>query len=280
MVKLSRVFKVCYSNEQDNGTQGGDSSPPPPAGGIQPVPDSTKPPVDSPKFSQKDIDAIVAKRVAEEKQRASREREALLKQVGDFNLTKQEKEALEAKLEELRVASLSKEEQAKDRETKLSKKYESELKKERDERERIFNTYKEEKIEREILSAVSASDVYNPQQMADLLRSKTRLAPEVVDGKETGRLVTRIRHVLVQDGKPVEVELSPAEVVKAMRDDPERYGNQFISTATGGLGGAVGGGRPTNAGKANLADMPMDQFVKKFREDPTSVGLSRRPRGF
>jgi hypothetical protein len=269
MMTFSRIFNVVFGDEP--------AATPPPNDAAPPATPPSTPP--SPTFTQKDIDAVVAKRVAEEKVKANKEKEQLLKQVSDFNLTKQEKEALEAKLEELRVSSLSKEEQAKDREQKLMKKHEVDLRKAQDERDQIFNTYKEEKIEREIISAVSAPDVFDAAQMADLLRSKTRLAPEMVDGKETGKLITKVKHVLIQEGKPVEVELSPVEVVKAMREDPRRYGNQFTSGATGGLGSPVGGGRPTNAGKVNAETMPMDQFVETFHKDPAKLGLTRRPRG-
>lgn len=267
-------FTPVYGDEPPAGDQLPAGTPP--AGTPPPPP----PPADDKKLSQKEVDIIVAKRVAEEKSKNQREKDSLLKQVEQFNLTKQEKEALEARLEEIRVASLSKEEQAKVAAEKAKKEHETQIKKLSEEKETIFNTYKEEKIEREILSAVSAADVYNSSQMADLLRSKTRLAPEVDgDGKPTGRLVTRVKHQLYQDGKPVDVELSPVEVVKAMRDDPQRYGNQFVSGALGGVGAPAGGGRPTNAGKLNAASMPMDQFVEAFHKDPTKLGLSRRPRG-
>ena len=200
--------------------------------------------------------AYVNSLVAEEKRRGRQSADALVTQLEtQKNLTTTtaaEKEALQARIDEIKSQYATKEElHKKDTDKKIKEANNARLKAEK-EAEHWKALFTEHKITNEILSAGSQYKAYNPQQLVRLLRPDTRLV-EVLDADSKpvpGQWDVRINlNAKDKSGNPVTLDLAVTEAVKQMTEMPDIYGNLFNSGATGGLGsgnvqGKSGSGEP------------------------------------
>jgi len=98
-----------------------------------------------------------------------------------------------------------------------------------------------------------------------------------VDGNDTDKLAP-MTLVFVKDevtGEMVQKHVTPDEAVKLLKDDPNENGGLFKSSVIAGIGsGTATGARGGSAADgANLANIPMEEFAKRFNEDRTSIGL-------
>lgn len=261
---LFRHYKRVFNNET-----------PPPAGTTPPAGTPPPPPSPEAKFTQADLDRHIGERLAKENKKHQEEKEKLLADVQKLNLTSQQKQELEAKLEEIRVKSLSDKELVEERAKKSQKEWEAKLKDAEDAKNKAFTTYATEKMHRDLMDAAVANEAYSPEQLVDMLQNKSRITEELdSDNKPTGNYVTKVKLTLVKDKKSQVVELEPKDAVKVMKDNPEKFGNLFKSGVLGGLGANVGS--RTSGQQASLEDMPMDEFYKGYRTDRTKVGLNRK----
>jgi hypothetical protein len=227
-------------------------------------PAGQQPPAQPPKdktFDQAAVDKIIQERLAEERKKFSKREQDLLAKLNDLDLTAKQKADLETQLEEMRVQTLSKEEQAKIAQKKKDEEWERKYKSAVEDKEKVFKTFTEEKIRRDLMDAAS-SVATKPFQVVALLRGDARLAEKLDESnKPTGGYETRVKFVAVKDGKNVELDLTPVEAVQAMSEDVDRFGNLFKPAQAGGLGGSPG--------------KPMDEFMKQYRENPSSLGIKR-----
>lgn len=165
------------------------------------------------------------------------------------NLTQQEKDSLQRQIEELQNQYRTKEEQQQTEYTKLQKKYNDDTKVLTTERDTWKNRFERRVITVDLRDAAKEHKAVDPEQIEALLGPKTTVVEELIDGKPTGNLVSRVRFTgRGQDGKPVQLDLSPSDAVKAMKEWPEKYGNLFESESRGGLGQNNSGGAAQNAG--------------------------------
>ena len=211
-------------------------------------------------FTQDDVNKFLA----EERRKAQKGNERTVKELETLrktaNLTTEEKEKLEIRIEDLKNEFLSKEELAKKETKKEADKTKRQLEDLVTERDRWKNLFTSSTIERELVSA-AAADAYNPDQILKILKPDTRLTEELdaETGQPTGKLIPKVKFVgKDKDGKPVQLDLSATEAIKQMKEMQE-YGNLFRSGANGGLGG-------NNAITLNLTKGEIPTDPRAYRE--------------
>lgn len=164
------------------------------------------------------------------------------------NMTAQEKQSLEERMESLRNEFLTKEELAKKEKASLEKKYQSDLESEKAASQAWRERYTSATIERSIADAAIQHKAFNAKQIEAILKPATKLE-EVLDesGKPTGAFKPVVAFNDVDDrGEPVMLKLTPSEAVKRMSSKDEFF-NLFKSEATGGVGGYnTASARPTD----------------------------------
>lgn len=188
-------------------------------------------------FTQEDVNRIVEA----DRKKNSPNREKLVNELKSLretaNLTQEQKDQLETRIEQLQAETMTAQELAKKEKDKLVKDYTGELKKANDKTTYWQTKYSTERIEREILDAATDGEAISPAQIADLLRNKTRLVEELKDGKPTGEWLAKISmREVKEDGSTVNLDLSPTEAIKKMKDDSQHW-NLFKNNVNGGLGG-------------------------------------------
>jgi len=220
-------------------------------------------------FTQAELNAILAedkrKHQAQYKELEASYKELLQNQ----NLTKEERDKLKAKLDDVQNAQLTVEQRAERERKELEKKHQLELKEAREEREKWESLYKESTVDRALQDAAMSADAFEPTQIVSLLRPMTRLT------EEDGKLVPVIDFpdVSEKDGSPINTLHTPQSAVKRMRELPRQWGNLFKSNVVSG----VGAGNANNAGSTDFdyANMTPEQY-RKHREDiKKNVGVSR-----
>jgi hypothetical protein len=245
-------------------------TPPTPQGEQPPAEGGTPPPPPKPAdktFTKAEVEKLIAERVGQITAKTNKEKQADLERIRALETDAAKKVELEAQIEELRIQGLTKEQQAEERAKKSQKEYESKLKVEQETSAKWQKTYAEEKIVREITDAATDKDIdaFNPKQLVQLLRSDARIAEaKDAEGKPTGTFEVRIKYsTLNKEGQLQQLDLTPREMLKLMKDDPERFGNLFRAGVNGGIGGSA----PQPIKKVqDLAKMDQDDFNKKWND--------------
>lgn len=212
-----------------------------------------------------------------EKEKYRKDREKLTKQLeelqGNVRLTAEQKEALESQIEELRTQTMTADERARHKETKLQKDFEAKLTAASDSSKQWESRYHDLRIGYEITQASSAHEVLpNSVPFVEaVLRNRTKLVPNVTeDGQPDGTFTAKVKFDDVDaKGKPIVLDLTVEETVKRMKELPDKYGNLFKGANNGGLGGGTG----APGKKANPAKMSTEEYLAARRKDPASVGL-------
>ena len=249
-------FKKSYIRAYENDPPAGTTAPPP------------APPAAEKTFKQVDVDKIVQERIAAERAKFTKEQAALLERAKALETDAAKKAELEQQILDLQNQNLTKEQLAEKEHKKQLSLLEGKLKELESKTTQWQEKYTNEKIVRDITDAAAAkdADAYNPTQIVDLLRPRS-VMKEKFDkdtGKGTGVFETRIKLSTVdKDGKPVELDLTPPEAMKVMKEDAERFGNLFKANVSGGLGS----GSPRQNGKGrDMKTMSQDEINKLYRE--------------
>lgn len=214
-------------------------------------------------FTQEQLDKIVEdrlKRVKDSQKSAITELEALKSKA---QLTQQERDELETRLEGMRNEFLTKEELSSKEKSKLEKQFKDETERLSKQAQDWQNRYTNETITRSITDAAAKHVAYNPGQVVALLRQDTKLV-DVLDenGKPTGNLIPKVKFAdKDKDGKPVTLELEVDQAVKRMTE-LEEFANLFKDSSSGGVGGRnVPKGQPLDIKK-----MSPEQYRKARAE--------------
>jgi hypothetical protein len=193
-------------------------------------------------FSQEDVNRFLAT-----EKRKFRETEAkLMEEVNAMkartDLTANERQDLETRMEEMRKKHLSKEELAKETAERAQREHEEAVKELTTDRDTWQSRFTESTIERSIA----------------LLKPQTQLVEEKDEsGEKTGKLVPQVNFQTTNEaGESVTIFLSAQEAVKRMSDMDE-YLNLFRNKGVGG----IGSGNRNKAGNVDLARLA--------RENPT-----------
>lgn len=198
------------------------------------------PSLKSKRLSQDEVDKIMAATNKKYKTQIDKTIEELEKHKKSSQLTEQEKEQLQHRIEELQASVMTAEEKATKEKEKLQNEHKLQLET-KDKEALMWKTlYSTESITNQILESSRKYKAYSDEQMKELLLPKTNIY-EVLDeqtGKPIpGRYVAKTKFKTIEDGKEKELVLTIDETIKMMRDNPERFGNLFESDSVGGLGG-------------------------------------------
>lgn len=164
------------------------------------------------------------------------------------NLTQQERDRLAGQIEELKTQYQTKEQQQQSEYTKLQTTSAKQIKDMTGERDTWKGRFEGTVKKTEIRDASREHKAISEEQIEAIVLPITRIVEDLEDGKPTGTMVARCTFMAKdKDGKPVKLELSVSDTVKAMREWPEKYGNLFKSDSNGGTGqipnlGSVNGG--------------------------------------
>jgi hypothetical protein len=252
-------YYLAYDGEGDGDGGDGDGdgdgdvakeTPPPTPAQKNPTP----PPTPGKTLTQEEVNKILAT----ERRKSQQNRDQLvteLKTLRDsVQLTEQQREQLESRIEQLQNETLTSQELAKKDRERLQKEFEKDKGKLTTERDFWQTLYTTEKIQRDLTDAAITNKALNPVQVVNLLRPNAKLVEELRDGKPTGGRLTKVTFFDKDEkGEPISLELSVTEAVKRMSDMPE-HGNLFNSGANGGLGSFNAGSGSTLRGKRPPSD--------------------------
>lgn len=227
-------------------------------------------------FTQEEVDQMIVKR---NKALAAkhRELEASYKEaINNKSLTEEEKGKLESKLEELENSRLSEQEKLTKEKKKAEEKYQTDLSVVTKERDAYKDRFEVTLKKRALLDAAVQHEAYSPNQLVELLSSKTKIV-EVTDDDGNVEYVPKVDWTeTTSDGQVLKLQKSPAEVVEAMKEDIDTFGNLFKQNIARGIG--EGSGKATDkSGKVNPAKLSTDEYMelRKTPEGRKRLGLER-----
>lgn len=242
---MSAAMLACFDGDAGAGDAGaGDAGA-----------DDTKTKEKTPRtFTQAEVDVLMEKH-----------RKGLQSKIAELETILQDKNptALEEKVNELSLSLKTKEEQAKIEQEKLRTQSARELEKLTKERDQFRNQLHENVIQTQLTRAATEGDAFNADQVVTLLRGYTSLTDD-------NKVVVKGLHTL-EDGSPS--SFTPAEAVKWMRDQIDKYGNLFKANVVGGIGGhsAAGGAR---AGKpVDVRSLSPAEYRRMKKENPKALGF-------
>jgi hypothetical protein len=219
-------------------------------------------------MTQEEFDKKFTDRMKKERAERQAERQSYIEKLEALQttgMTAAEKEVLENQIEELRVANLTKEEQARRAKDKADKEWEQKYQGKEQEATTWKKRHDSLLVDNSITSAAAKHKAL-PQALAflsDHLAPRTRLIEiKDEDGQPTGQYVAHVKLASADDkGKVVELDLTVDEAIKTMRETPDQYGMLFEGTAVGGQG--ANSGKPQ--GKPNIEKMDLDSFRETYK---------------
>ena len=223
------------------------------------------------KFSQADLNRVLA----QEKEKVRQQNAALVTQLeelrGSKTLSEQEKNDLNARIEELQNLSLTKEEMAKKELKKKEDEYTGKLTKAEQEGKSWKSRFEGALIENAIIAEAGKAKAFNTVQIEALLRPHSKVV-EVIgeDNKPTGKFEVRVDFTHKDDkGKVVTLNVTVPEAVKLMKEQDE-YANLFIDEGTGGVGGSANrdSGKGRNKTAEQLAAGGMEAYLEHRKKNP------------
>lgn len=225
-------------------------------------------------FTQEEVNKFLAAekrkqsdQINKHKTQAAKALEELNSLKGKTTLTGDERTEFETRLEQMSNELLTKEELAAKQAKKNAEKHGKEVESLTGERDYWRSQYTESTINRDLLDAAATNDAYNPNQIVRLLNRQAQLVEGLDDtGKPNGQFTTKVKFDDVdKDGNPVQLDLTPKETLKRMREMDE-YQNLFKGEGTGGLG-------KTNKGNSKTPD------IKELAKDPIKYRAYREKHG-
>lgn len=251
---FSRLGRL-YADGSDNPNPNPNPNPPPPGSG-----ETDK------KFTQDDVNKFLA----EDRRKHQQNLSTLQQQLDQFKGTAKEKEALQAKLEDLQKQFLTKEELAKQEAEKARSKYENELKNTTAERDQWRNLFTNTIANTAISEAAAKNKAFNPEQIKLLLRNQVQVKQKT---DENGNPIMDFDVVIPtpvkdKDGQTKVLELNVNEGVQKMRENPD-FANLFLVDGTPGTGTTTINNGPVSP----VAGPPSDPAAyRAWREQQKKAG--------
>jgi hypothetical protein len=266
---LSRARLVCYGPSQLPGVGDG-------AGDGSGEPKT---------FTQEDLNKILAEDRRKHQAQVVKIQSTLEETLQSKNLAAQEKESLAQQLEEVKraneTAAQTLAREKKEAETALAKKVAEAGK----EAEKFKKMFQQQLVESELTRAVSDPDVFNPDQLKQLIRG-SGVELEQIRDEATGQMTDNMRVVVVMEdrdaeGKPIRTKTDPVSAVKRMKVLSAVYGNQFRSGVVSGIGSgsAVGGGYGPGGTGIDPKNLTAEQYMAVRAKNPEALGLRRKKHG-
>ena len=226
-------------------------------------------------FTQEEVDRMIVKRNKALDQKHQQLEAQYKKALEDKNLTEASKTELENQLEELQNSRLSEKEKLEKEKKKAEEKYQSDLSVVTAERDAYKERFEVTLKKRALLDAAVKHDAYSPGQIVELLQSKTKIV-EVTDDSGAVEFVPKVDwSETTSDGQVLKLQKSPEEVVEAMKEDVDTFGNLFRANIARGVG--EGTGKATEkSGKINPAKLSTEEYMelRKTPEGRKRLGLT------
>lgn len=191
-------------------------------------------------FTQEDLNRFLAEDRRKNEKRFKKQIEDLQSQMINMkeNQSVEAQQEFETQLESMRQQFLTKEQKLQEKLKQEESARKAEINSLQEDRDIWKGMYAETRITTELQSAATGGKIkpVNPNVVVDLLIPKTTLEPVIGDdGSPTGELAPKVSMMSEQDGKPVQLSLSPAEAIERMAADTAKYGSLFASNQSGGL---------------------------------------------
>jgi hypothetical protein len=263
MNPLYESASVLASFEGDS-NQGGQ-----PAG--QPNPDPTPPAADGKRFTQDDLNSLLATDRRKHQQKIDNLQAALEQAATSKNLTLQERETLEQQIDTLKKEPMTAQERAqhekKQLETQWQKRVTDAEGREKDWRQR----FEEQTIRSVIEDASHKAGCFSPSQVVSLLGPNAKVI--VAEDGKTCKV-----EVAVEDADGNKVVTNPRDALKTLQANPAKWGNLFKTGVVSGIGSGSGQGDPMKpGGKIDVTKLTMQQYLDVREKNPELLGL-RRPK--
>lgn len=222
---------------------------------------------DPPKtFTQDEVNKILSK----EKKGFQTQLETLN---GNLKLTDEQKKTLEAQIQELQSSTMTEKEKLTLDLENTKKSYDEKLKTVTQDAETWRGRFTSSSINVDLTKASVEHEAINPEQILAILGPRARHVEKLDQtGKGTGEFETKVKvKTKRSDGTFVELDLSPSEAVKSLKETKE-YANLYKGTQNSGLGSQSGSG--SEAGKIDLKNLTHTQYQKLRKENPAALGLA------
>jgi hypothetical protein len=200
---------------------------------------------DDKRFTQADLNKFLAEDKRKHQEKFNALEGSYKELLKNQNLTKEERDSLQTRLEDLQASHRTKEQQAEHDRKKAEQKYSSELETERKRADHWESMFKTNEVQRALQDAAVGADAFNPGHIVALLAPNTQLKED-----EAGNLSPMVDFVDIDEktGEEVRTLRTPADAVKRMRELPKFHGNLFRSNVVSGVG----------AGQATTGDDTID----------------------
>ena len=194
---------------------------------------------------------------------------------GQTSTSSQEKDELQAQIEELQSQYLSKSELAKRDADKVSKEHTKVLDNLTGESSKWKSLYEVQTVQRALLDAATQSEAIQAGQIVSMLEQSTSVV-EVADstGVGTGKYqpVVKFRDTN-EAGESITVELSPIDAVNRMKELTSLYGNLFKGASTSGLGSAGGASSMSEGKRSDILSNPA--AYREWRKKNPDLDISK-----
>lgn len=273
----SDAILACFDSDDPADDPSGDTLPS--GEGDDTVSGSEDDPPSKPKgktFTQDEVNKLIAKEKYRNRAALEQAESSYQELLENSQLTDQQRQNLQERLEMVQGQLRTKEQQAADEKKRLKSEYDNKLKSAQTQAQYWEGRFNDSTISRELQDAAVGGEAYNPAQIVTLLRSNTKLVKEPgEDGRpDEFKVVVDFNDVDSETGQPIVTTRTPKEAVERMKELPEIYGNLFRSNVVSGIGSGSDAGVRKNAdGTVDLRELAKDpvRFRKMLKENPSVI---------
>ena len=257
--RFNHVSILCFDGEGDPSPSPSPSPAPSPTPLPTPLPTPSPTPSPTPdekKFSQTEMNKFLAEDKRKHQERYNALEGSYTELLTNQNLTKDERDGLQMRLEDVQKANRTKEQQAEFERKAAEEKYENEVKSATTRADHWDDLFKKSTVTRALQDAASGADAYNDSQVVTLLEPMTTLKD--IEGILTP--MVDFQDVDEKTGEPTVTLRTPADAVKRMQELPKIHGNLFRSNVVSGVGS--GQANVSNAGEVDYTNMTAEEYRK------------------
>jgi hypothetical protein len=231
-------------------------------------------------FTQDDVNKFLAEDRRKHVQKLEQLEGAYKDALANQNLSKEQREQLESKLEDLQKTFRSREQQLEHDKKELEERYGKEVKELESKATTWEQKYKQTLIDRSLQDAAVVNDAFNISQIVSLLRPMTVMVEKTNDqGQSTGEAVPMVdlTDIDTTNGEPIITRRTPEAAVKRMKELPSLFGNLFKSNVVSGIGaGTATGGNASGSGTVDPKKISVQEYMRLRKENPAALGLKPR----
>jgi len=231
-------------------------------------------------FSQDDVNSLLAADRRKHKEKLEQLEGAYKDALENQNLSTEQRDQLEDKLEDLQKTFRTKEETLTLEKKQIEDKYSKEVKSLAEKATQWESKYKQALVDRALQDAAVVNDAFNIGQIVSLLRPMTKIVEKTDDqGQITGEAepMVDLTDIETETGKPTITRRTPEDAVRRMKELPSLFGNLFKSNVVSGIGaGTATGGNMSGSGIVDVKKISTAEYMRLRRENPEALGLKKR----